>query len=101
METTTEFTPIAIVRKTNVDGVQYIRVAVTWFGEGLDRQDGHGWLFDLGHEKLAARLARAIDDGVVFHNISLAIDVNGKTYVNASSRVLGKYANADLKKLGY
>lgn len=50
---------------------------------------------------LARRMAVAIKAGAVFYDHTLRVDVNGNTYVNASTRVLGRTANADLKRLGY
>jgi hypothetical protein len=37
----------------------------------------------------------------VFADPVIKTDVLGHTYVAASSRVMAKYANADLKRLGY
>jgi hypothetical protein len=43
----------------------------------------------------------AINAQVVFADPVIKTDVLGQTYVAASSRVMAKYANADLKRLGY
>lgn len=66
---------------------------------GTDRTDGSGWI--LGNRRTAERLRTAVLAGAVFHNISVGTDVNGRTYVKATSRVMAKYANADLRRLGY
>lgn len=78
------------------------RVSVRWTANGperLDRTDGHGYA--VRTRALADRLARAIDAGVVFYDLGIAVDVNGQTYVSSRSHVLGRYANADLRKLGF
>jgi hypothetical protein len=38
---------------------------------------------------------------VVFINPHLCTDVYGQTYVASDRTVMGKYANADLRRLGY
>lgn len=79
-------------------------VDVTWTCDMpglLDRTAGGGWLFGPKHQRLAERLVAAINDGAVHGTPELRTDVNGKTYVHASSKVLGRSANADLKRLGY
>jgi hypothetical protein len=55
----------------------------------------------LGNKRTAQRLVNAINAQVVFDDPVIKTDINGRTYVAASSRVMGKYANADLKRLGY
>ncbi len=75
-------------------------VRVTWEADPpVDRTDGSGWL--VTRRVNAERLVRAVNDGVVFTDIHVATDVNDHTYVAARSRVLGRYVNADLLKLGY
>lgn len=53
------------------------------------------------NRKLAERLKRAIEAGVVYYDAQVKVDVNGATYVQANSRVLGRIMNADLKRLGF
>lgn len=50
---------------------------------------------------VAKRFVRAVNDQKVFANPELAHDIYGKSYVRANSLVMGRRANADLKKLGY
>ena len=95
------FTPTAKAEVENRPWGDSLVVSTTWEGEGLDRKDGHGYAFALNKTALAARLVRAINAGVVFVNPELKTDIYGQTYVSASSKVMGKYANADLKRLGY
>lgn len=51
--------------------------------------------------KTAARLQRAYYAGAAYDTPTIQTDVNGKTFVWAPTRVLGRTMNADLKKLGY
>jgi hypothetical protein len=74
------------------------RVYSTWDAP-VDRPSTHG--FVLGNKRTAQRLVNAINAQVVFDDPVIKTDINGRTYVAASSRVMGKYANADLKRLGY
>jgi len=50
---------------------------------------------------LGRRLCAAITAGVVVKDAKVLTDINGKTYVSFNSAVLGRYLNADLKRLGY
>jgi len=75
-------------------------VRVTWKTDPpVDRTDGSGWL--VLKESVARRLVRAVNDGVVFTDIEVAEDINDRTYVAARSLVMGRYVNADLKRLEY
>jgi hypothetical protein len=66
---------------------------------GVDRADVGGWA--VGTEALALRLKAACLAGVVHYDTRIAEDVNGNTYVANTRRVMAKYANADLKALGF
>lgn len=75
-------------------------VRVTWeVNPPVDRPDVGGFLLRNG--RTASRLVRAINDGAVFYDAEVETDINGQTYVSARCRVLCRYANADLKRLGY
>ena len=74
------------------------RVYATWDAP-VDRPSTHG--FVLRNKRTAQRLVNAINAQVVFADPVIKTDVLGHTYVAASSRVMAKYANADLKRLGY
>lgn len=100
MESTTP-TPTASVTYEVEDGLTSPGgwlVSTTWSGE-VDRKDGLGFL--LPNEQTARRLERAINAGAVFAHMEIRTDVYGHTYVSAKSRVMGRYVNADLKRLGY
>lgn len=59
-------------------------VNVTWNGPTpLDRPCVGGWVFSPSQRKLAERLVRAINAGVVYTSPTLRTDVNGRTYVEA------------------
>jgi hypothetical protein len=96
------FVPHAAVAFRDQDPAGW-SVSVKWSStdpaSAPDRTDGSGWLVNT--KALADRLARAVNAGVVFYEPGLHTDVNGKTFVHAASRVLGRMANADLRRLGY
>jgi len=59
-----------------------------------------GWI--LKDAKVAARLARACEAGVVLTGITVFKTPTGKTIpIAARNNVLGRTANADLKRLGF
>lgn len=66
-----------------------------------DRGGSYGWGLRPTHARLAQRLVAAINDGVIFTNFRMGTDVNGKTYLSATSNILGRTLNADLTRLGY
>jgi hypothetical protein len=66
---------------------------------GVDRPNTGGWGF--GSKRLAERMRSALLAGVVYSKIEVVTDASGKTFVHGTSLVLGRYANADLKKLGF
>jgi hypothetical protein len=80
----------------NSADLNYVTVWALW--EGVDRPKSHGIQV---RKTVAPRLKRAILAGAVFTNPQITKDVNGKTYVQANCKVMARYANADLKKLGY
>jgi hypothetical protein len=75
-----------------------IHVAPFW--TGVDRPMSSGWAID-SNEHLAARLERAILAGAVHSDVSVKTDVNGRTYVSATTHVVGRRMSADLKRLGF
>ena len=79
------------------------RVSVTWMSptHHIDRTGGAGWQLGTKHQKLAERLVRAVNAGAVLQNPTLKVDVNGNTYVEATSSVLGRTLNSDLNRLGF
>lgn len=73
-------------------------IAVHPIWSGVDRADVGGWVVSA---KIAPRLAAAVAAGAAFTAVAVATDVNGKTYVSASHAVMGRHANADLKRMGF
>lgn len=74
-------------------------IDVTPIWGGVDRPNGFGWT--VGNQRLADRLVLAIMAGAVFEDPRVREDINGRTYVTGTAKVLGRYLNADLRKLGY
>ncbi len=65
----------------------------------VDRPTTSSW--EVRTRALADRLAAAVMAGVVCVNPHVATDVNEHTYVSYDRKVMAKYANADLKRLGF
>ena len=96
MNTTPVITEVTIEPDEFFKGA--INVSAVW--AGVDRPVSMS--FSLTNMKTAVRLAAAIGAGAVFVNPHVATDVNGQTYVTWDrSTVMAKYANADLRKLGF
>lgn len=66
---------------------------------GVDRPKTGGYIVKDG--RMAARLESAMLAGVVFSDVEVRRDVNGKTFVGKRSHVLGRTMNADLRRLGF
>jgi hypothetical protein len=75
-------------------------VHVSWTSESVVIDRPCTYAISL-NKKNADRFVRACNDQKVFVNSRIAYDVNGKSYVQAECLVLGKYANACLRGLGY
>lgn len=89
--------PKAIVQKV-LNGVL---VSVVWTSSEIELDRPNCFSFVVRDQALAQRLARAVDAGAVFFAPTVCRDVYGQTYVNATSRVLVRTANADLRRLGF
>jgi hypothetical protein len=74
-------------------------VYAKWTGADIDRPLSHST--QLLNKRTAKRFADAIQAGVAFTDPQIVTDANGKTYVAAKCHVFGKYANANLKALGF
>jgi hypothetical protein len=74
------------------------RVTTTWDAD-VDRPTTGGYI--LTNHATARRLVAAINAQAVYTDPRIVTDVNGATYVQATSRVLGRRASADLRRLGY
>jgi hypothetical protein len=90
-----------ITKENSPEFNESLVVKVTVSGIELDRHDLYGWHLLPKHRKLAERLVRAVEAGVVFTPERVATDVNGNTYLVAPTKVMGRTANADLKRLGF
>jgi hypothetical protein len=73
-----------------------------WHGVDVDRPRCHG-ISTGRNRKLAERLVAATAAGAIFDldKVEILRDVEGSTYVSASSKVMGRYLNADLTRLGW
>jgi hypothetical protein len=74
----------------------YMQVTPIW--GGVDRPACFSWV---AKPAVAERLRRAVMAGVVLLNPRVETDIHGQTYAGYDNRVSGKYANADLRRLGY
>ena len=96
-------TPVAVVEPSLTlpgdSGPRGMTVWVTYPYAGVDRPKTHGISADTARN--ADRLVRAINAGAVNYDQTILTDVNGNTYVGDRSRVMGKYLNADLTRLGF
>ena len=90
-------TPKAVIEYDSAD--DWYTVWAVWEGEKVDRPRSYAIV--ARKFPLAQRLARAIDAGAVFSDPVINTDIEGNTYVHARSKVMAKYLNADLKRLGY
>lgn len=88
---------IVLVELQADDESDFITVWTHW--ADVDRTATHG--FAVPNARLAQRLTDAIWAGAVFYDPEVRTNAAGQTYVDAHSRVLGKYLNADLKRLGF
>ena len=70
-------------------------------GLGLDRPALYGFGVAKTQRRNAERLARAIEAGRVFHDLRIARDITGKTYLAAHSRVMARYLPSDLRAIGF
>jgi hypothetical protein len=72
-------------------------VAIYW--NGVDRPNTGSTV--VRGMPLANRFKKAILDGAAIKDVEIRVDVAGQTYVGFRSLVSAKYANADLRRLGY
>lgn len=68
---------------------------------GVDRPKGCGMGIRANDKALIGRYVAALRAGVVYSSAKVRTDVNGETYVSTTSKVLGRYLNADLRRLGF
>ncbi len=78
-------------------------ITVTPMFRGVDRPQGYGMGFPNtpAGRRLAERYRRYLKSGEAFPGLHVKTDVNGKTYAFYSLTILGRTANADLKRLGF
>lgn len=88
--------PLNVAVERNPLGRYNVTVTTT----GLDRSDVHA-IHGIKTQDLADRLADAINAGKALQVQGVLVDANGKSYLNTRARVMGRYLNADLKRLGF
>jgi sensor domain CHASE-containing protein len=93
----TKILPARVDVEATADHVGLFTVSPVW--PGVDRPNVGGTC--VRGRKLADRLAAAWRDGAAYSAAEVRTDTSGQTYVHATSRILGRMANADLKRLGY
>lgn len=95
-------TPRAIINRRREIGSRrtlYL-VNIMWKGEKLDRPVSEG--ISCGYDgELARRLAKAVDSGAVFSDPKVCVDINGRSYVSANSRVYTRQLSKSLSELGF
>jgi hypothetical protein len=81
----------------------YNAVYIDWSDAKVDRPRTYS--ISTGHGpsgfRLGERLRDAIDAGAAVKFNRIAKDDDGETYVDAEVLVMGRYLNADLKRLGF
>lgn len=95
---------IKIVKKPGI--TNYVDAICVWVGKDIDKVDNvdnMSWSLPLA---LATRFKKAVEDGKIMHSpVLMETSVTPvKTYVNCeyyNGFPMGKYMNADLKKIGY
>lgn len=68
-------------------------------GIAIDRPAPGGWV--VTSRKMADRLTAALRAGVAAPNPRIRVDIFGDTYASYDHVIMGKYMNADLRKLGF
>ena len=83
---------------TDAEGIHVKAIAQ---GVKLDRTQTAAWGLKPAHKTLAQRLCRAIEAGAALTPIGVRTDIGGQTYLATTGHVMGRYMNADLRRLGY
>jgi hypothetical protein len=97
---TDNFKPSAVIEPC-LDKPGWVTVWTEWAaidGTKIDRPRTSGISLT---KSLAARLKACIEAGKAYGPAVLMRDVNGATFVSAGLKILGRHANADLKRLGF
>jgi len=100
MDTITRMVDVKVERDTDDHGTGHADLwSVHPIWSDVDNPVGSGWL--VRGERLARRLEAALRAGVAIGPAEVCTDVNGKTYASYNHRVMGRYMNADLRRLGF
>lgn len=96
-ETQNPLLPVAVVTHDKDLGMAV--VSVSYPAADVDRPITYG--IAVKNPTVVARLVKAINAGAVMVDAHIATDINGATYVAATSLVHGRTPNADLKRIGF
>lgn len=99
MATNSDLKPVRV--EITVDKKLGGEISVNPIWPGVDRPNTGGYLLKAKDGKLAKRLAAAYMSGAAYGEVKIVVDINGKTFVSASSLIRGRCINADLKAIGY
>ena len=58
-------------------------------------------VIDARERSLVERIVRCMAAGEFWSDATVIRDVDGRTYVSATGRVMGRYASANLERLGF
>ena len=95
MQTTTIPEPQAIISRHTYGWL----VEADWTDANVDRPTTRGIVVRTRDQ--AEALYLAITEGVWYENPTVRRDVDGRTYVQATGRTIGRYAVRELRELGY
>ena len=87
-----------------IEKADHLVVDIVWSSDTvkIDRPVTSSICFKKSHKSLAERFIRMVNANKHYMNPpKLMTDNSGETYVSAFHPVLGRTANADLKRLGY
>jgi len=79
---------------------RFVSVTVEWSSPDikLDRPNVGGWIVS---PKYVSRLSACINAQKAYEKIQLCKDVNGKSYINATSAIYARHMNKSLRELGF
>jgi len=70
-------------------------------GITLDSMFVTGWALNAKSMKLAERLKRAVEGGVIVTSCMIAYNIRGHSYLSATTVITRRIADSQLKKLGF
>jgi hypothetical protein len=92
--TTTKLLPARV--QVEFGGDKFATVSPIW--AGVDRPNVGGISVPL---RFVGRVVAALESGAAFESTKVVRDIDGKTYVEASSRIMGRHLERSLRAIGY